>query len=101
MPSNATPIEEIRLVRISPSIGSRILSRFHKAGTECSAAGPSSSPYPPNSGASSASKDASGALCAGQGFWVAVLPLKYSGSHADLAALVDGLTEDIVTGLSH
>jgi adenylate cyclase len=35
-----------------------------------------------------------------EGFWVAVLPLKYSGSNSDLTALADGLTEEIVTGLS-
>jgi TolB-like protein/Tfp pilus assembly protein PilF len=34
-----------------------------------------------------------------EGFWVAVLPFAYSGN-ADLAALADGLSEDIVTGLS-
>src|SRR5206468_2164394 len=33
------------------------------------------------------------------GFWVAVLPFKYGGSNADLAALADGLSEEIVTGL--
>jgi len=43
---------------------------------------------------------ASGAFRAGDGFWVAVLPFKYAGSNADLTALADGLTEDIVTGLS-
>jgi serine/threonine protein kinase/tetratricopeptide (TPR) repeat protein len=42
----------------------------------------------------------SGTARADEGFWVAVLPFKYSGSNADLTALVDGLTEDIVTGLS-
>jgi TolB-like protein len=35
-----------------------------------------------------------------ESFWVAVLPFKYSGSIADLTALAEGLTEDIVTGLS-
>src|SRR5207253_422615 len=35
-----------------------------------------------------------------EGFWVAVLPFKYSGSNADLTALAEGLTEEIVTGLS-
>jgi TolB-like protein len=34
------------------------------------------------------------------GFWVAVLPFKSSGVSADLAALADGLSEEIVTGLS-
>jgi TolB-like protein/Tfp pilus assembly protein PilF len=35
-----------------------------------------------------------------EGFWVAVLPFKYSGSSSDLTALAEGLTEEIVTGLS-
>ncbi len=35
-----------------------------------------------------------------EGFWVAVLPFKHSGANSELAALADGLTEDIVTGLS-
>jgi TolB-like protein len=35
-----------------------------------------------------------------EGFWVAVLPFKYSGSNAELADLSEGLTEEIVTGLS-
>ncbi len=42
----------------------------------------------------------SGAIRAGEGFWVAVLPFKYSGGNVDLTALAEGLTEDIVTGLS-
>jgi TolB-like protein len=37
---------------------------------------------------------------ADEGFWVAVLPFKYSGGNSDLIALVEGLTEEIVTGLS-
>jgi TolB-like protein len=44
--------------------------------------------------------EASGAVRADEGFWVAVLPFKYSGANADLTALADGITEDIVTGLS-
>jgi hypothetical protein len=35
-----------------------------------------------------------------EGFWVAVLPFKFSGSVAEIAALADGLSEGIVTGLS-
>jgi adenylate cyclase len=35
-----------------------------------------------------------------EGFWVGVLPFKYSGGNTDLIALAEGLTEDIVTGLS-
>jgi TolB-like protein len=41
-----------------------------------------------------------GAARAEEGFWVAVLPFKYSGANAELAVLADGMTEDIVTGLS-
>jgi TolB-like protein/Tfp pilus assembly protein PilF len=42
----------------------------------------------------------SGAVRADEGFWVAALPFKYSGANSDLTALAEGLTEDIVTGLS-
>jgi adenylate cyclase len=35
-----------------------------------------------------------------EGFWVAVLPFKSPGATADVAALADGLCEEIVTGLS-
>ena len=42
----------------------------------------------------------SGASRAEEGFWVVALPFKYSGGSADLTALAEGLTEDIVTGLS-
>jgi TolB-like protein/tetratricopeptide (TPR) repeat protein len=37
---------------------------------------------------------------ADEGFWVAVLPFKCTSGNADLAALADGLSEDVVTGLS-
>ena len=37
---------------------------------------------------------------ADEGFWVAVLPFKYGGADASLTALAEGLTEEIVTGLS-
>jgi len=42
----------------------------------------------------------SGAARADDGFWVAVLPFKYSGANTDLAALAEGLSDEIVTGLS-
>ncbi|MGA2697287.1 MAG: serine/threonine-protein kinase, partial [Terriglobales bacterium] len=35
-----------------------------------------------------------------EGFWVAVLPFKYSGSNPDLVALAEGMTDDIVTNMS-
>jgi len=42
----------------------------------------------------------SGQIRADEGFWVAVLPFKYSGASGELVALSEGLTEGIVTGLS-
>ena len=39
-------------------------------------------------------------VLADEGFWVAVLPFNYAGGNTDLAALADGLSQDIVTGLS-
>jgi TolB-like protein/Flp pilus assembly protein TadD len=45
-------------------------------------------------------KTDSGAFRADEGFWVAVLPFKYAGASAELKALADGLSEEVVTGLS-
>ena len=42
----------------------------------------------------------SGTARADEGFWVAVLPFKYAGTSAELKALADGLSEEVVTGLS-
>jgi TolB-like protein len=51
-------------------------------------------------GATAEKKDGSGAARAEEGFWVAVLPFEYRGANAEIAALCEGLSEDIVTGLS-
>src|ERR1019366_5099623 len=61
------------------------------------AATPSPTPAPPPSRHSHTD---SGAARADEGFWVAVLPFKAQGASPDLAALAEGLTEDIVTGMS-
>ncbi len=37
---------------------------------------------------------------ADEGFWVAVFPFKFTGSNTEVATLAEGLTEEIVTGLS-
>jgi len=42
----------------------------------------------------------SGALRASEGFWLAVLPFKYTGNNPDLKALAEGLSEEVITGLS-
>ena len=46
------------------------------------------------------SAPAAGAVRADDGFWIAVLPFKYAGANADLMALAEGLSEEVVTGLS-
>jgi TolB-like protein len=51
-------------------------------------------------GAAITKKEDSGAVRAEEGFWVAVLPFEYRGASAEIAALCEGLSEDIVTGLS-
>ena len=51
-------------------------------------------------GAATAKKDDSVAARAQEGFWVAVLPFEYRGANAEITALSEGLSEDIVTGLS-
>ena len=61
-------------------------------------AGPPSPP--PSAPLRPAAEDGSGALRSDEGFWVAVLPFKYSGANAELTALAEGLSEEIVTGLS-
>ena len=42
----------------------------------------------------------SGAARADEGFWVAVLPFKHKGANAGLDALAEGISEEIITGLS-
>lgn len=42
----------------------------------------------------------SGSRRAKEGFWLAVIPFKYSGADPELEALAEGLAEDITTGFS-
>ena len=51
-------------------------------------------------GSATAKAEGSSAARAEEGFWVAVLPFEYRGANAEIAALCEGLSEDIVTGLS-
>ncbi len=59
---------------------------------------PQSQPHGSESLPASADRVDSGQ--AKEGFWVAVLPFKWRGSDQELEALAEGLSEDIVTGLS-
>jgi TolB-like protein/pimeloyl-ACP methyl ester carboxylesterase/predicted Ser/Thr protein kinase len=69
-----------------------LLEGLRKAGLEIS----DEEPAP----ASSAPSLASSETRADEGFWVAVLPFKFTGSNTDVATLAEGLSEEIVTGLS-
>jgi TolB-like protein len=50
--------------------------------------------------ATSVARTASGETRADEGFWVAVLPFEYTGNNDDLKALAEGLSEEVITGLS-
>jgi TolB-like protein/Flp pilus assembly protein TadD len=80
-----------------PEFVDHLIEGLCKAGLEVPthpAAGPPAAvvdaPRPPGSGAARAD----------EGFWVAVLPFAYAGASPDLTALAEGLSEEIVTGLS-
>ena len=73
-----------------------LLDGLRKAGLEVA---PEKGAAPAPDLARSSAAD-SGAARAEEGFWVAVLPFMYAGTNADLTALADGLSADIVTGLS-
>src|SRR5438874_970619 len=81
-----------------------ILEGLRKAGLAIPENGSSDTPRRNETTTAKANRAKSGmdaeAARTDEGFWVAVLPFKYSGSNADLTSLAEGLTEDIVTGLS-
>jgi adenylate cyclase len=79
-----------------PDMVEQMLADLRKAGLEAHSVVDS----PQVSSAVVSSQTDSGDARAAEGFWVAVLPFKYSGANADLAALAEGLSDEIVTGLS-
>jgi TolB-like protein/Tfp pilus assembly protein PilF len=90
-PNYAQVARELHGRWIDPDLVEQLMDGLRKAGLEIGDKG----------GASAAVKaSGSGAVRAEEGFWVAVLPFKYSGADAELTALAEGLSEEIVTGLS-
>jgi TolB-like protein/Tfp pilus assembly protein PilF len=73
----------------------QLLDGLRKAGLEMA-----DNPAQPAPQASVTGATGSGASRADEGFWVAVLPFRYAGTNPDLKALADGLSEEVVTGLS-
>jgi TolB-like protein/Tfp pilus assembly protein PilF len=83
-----------------PELAQQMLTDLRKAGlNQIRAQSPAPSP-PAMTSAVATGKTGSGATRADEGFWVAVLPFKYSGNNQDLKALAEGLSEEVVTGLS-
>jgi len=85
----------------SSGLMDRIIEGLSKGGLEIPEAGAAAPVTTASREVQSARADSdSGRARADEGFWVAVLPFKYSGANAELTALAEGLTEEIVTGLS-
>src|ERR1039458_557110 len=72
----------------------------HKAAPQIPAQAAASSPAPNPDTLSRTVPPTDSNAARAEGFWVAVLPFKSQGSSAEIAALADGLSEEIVTGLS-
>ena len=81
----------------TPEIAERMIEGLRKAGLDIE--GDLPKPSSPRS-ISGMTTVGSGASRTDEGFWIAVLPFKSAGSSADLAALAEGISEDIVTGMS-
>jgi TolB-like protein/predicted Ser/Thr protein kinase len=85
-------------------LAKNVAERFESARDLCKAlreVSPEASSSGRVAGASSRSSSVDpGAARAEEGFWVAVLPFKYGGATAEGTAFAEGLTEEIVTGLS-
>ncbi len=72
----------------------------HNAVSQISAQAAASSPAPNPGTPSRTVPPADSGAARAEGFWVAVLPFKSQGSSTEIATLADGLSEEIVTGLS-
>jgi len=77
----------------------QMMAGLSRAGLEARLAKAGATPSK-SSGIAEPARATSGETRAEEGFWVAVLPFRYSGSNSDLRALAEGLSEEVVTGLS-
>ncbi len=80
-----------------PDLEARIVDGLRKAGLQIQS-GSNGRSDPPVAARGVVPK--SGVVRADEGFWVAVLPFKHRGTDPGLEALAEGLTEEIVAGLS-
>jgi len=91
-PELADRAEEELAKFFQPEMVGRVLADLRSAGLEFR--------EPARAVTTTGGQRTSGPARAEEGFWVAVLPFKYGGPNAELTALAEGLTEDIITGLS-
>jgi TolB-like protein len=94
VPNYAQVAREMHSRWLEPELVEHMMDGLRKAGLEIDGEA-----RPAPSGATPM-RTASGESRADEGFWVAVLPFKYSGGSAELRALAEGLSEDVITGLS-
>lgn len=85
---------------VRPELVEHLIDGLRKAGLEIAPEKGAAAPAAATETTGSTTREASGAMRAEEGFWVAVLPFKYSGANTDLIALAEGLSEEIVTGLA-
>jgi TolB-like protein/Tfp pilus assembly protein PilF len=85
---------------LDPALVEHNIDGLRKAGLEIAPEEESAAFPAPGNIPHSEAKTESGAARAEEGFWVAVLPFKFAGASAELKGLADGLSEEIVTGLS-
>ncbi len=83
-------------MRFEPELVEHLIDGLRKAGLEIVDAVPA----PATMSGAIPTRTVSGESRASEGFWVAVLPFKYTGSSTDLKPLAEGLTDEVITGLS-
>ncbi len=96
-PNYAQVARELHGRWIEPDLVEQLMAGLRKAGLEIAPKEGAQASAPAPTGSSPLN---SGEIRAEEGFWVAVLPFKHSGSNSDLVGLAEALTEEIVTGLS-
>ncbi|PYS69004.1 MAG: hypothetical protein DMF69_18345, partial [Acidobacteria bacterium] len=92
-PDYAVVARELHGKWIEPDLVERLMDGLRKAGLEIGNAEQPVSAFLSTPFVSSEARS-------DEGFWVAVLPFKFTGSNPDVATLADGLSEEIITGLS-
>jgi len=75
-----------------PELVDQLMDGLRKAGLEIRDEESASTSLTPSLASSETRAD--------EGFWVVVLPFKFTGSNTEVATLAEGLSEEIVTGLS-